>query len=109
MNNSTIPDLEVLGEWDHGISDPIVQTPSAESIENMNSSLRDMKTKVLQAEHAVEGAARVACHKVDDVVRDMIQKGMQALGPDRVHVDEEPEEIVNQTEWMHQAMLVDRA
>lgn len=75
-SNNELPDVEVLGEWDHGMCDPIFDendekdtTPSMGSNTiNMNNSCRKLMDSVVNAEHVVEGVLRSAVHKMDDAV-----------------------------------------
>ena len=112
MNNNNpneLPDVEVLGEWDHGICDPIQEPESTTRTKKRSSTCQDLKAAVIQVEQVVEGAAKVACRKADHVVRDVMNTCVGALGPDRRHVDEEPDVVVDRNEWMNMALLVERS
>jgi len=68
--------MEALGEWDHGLSDPLA-TPVDDSDPKVHMSPNTIKVAIINAERAVDGA-----------VRNMIKKSADALKIDS-HTKEE--------------------
>jgi len=64
--------VEVLGEWDHGMLDPVENFIAHH---DHDLSFQNLKTKVLTVEHKVEDAAKTAFHKVEHAMEEMIHHG----------------------------------
>lgn len=65
--SNAVPDLEILGEWDHGMMDPVFAsaTPATTSTDNNNNSSLPLPAK----HHFWEGAVHA--------VEEMIHRGME--------------------------------
>lgn len=81
-----LPDVEILGEWDHGMLDPVFQDPPENPYQppHLHLSYQDLKQTVLKVEDEMEHAVRNTFHKVEHVVEDMIRRGgeVQAFDDD---------------------------
>ena len=66
-----LPDIEVLGEWDHGVCDPVFDNTSTDNTEESEGTTEDSPAlndlscsrivgSIVNAEHAVEGAFKSA-------------------------------------------------
>ena len=70
-----VPDLEALGEWDHGMLDPVFQhSPTNPFQPQPNVSFQDLKRRVLKVENEMEDAVRKTFHKVEHAVEKMIHE-----------------------------------
>jgi len=87
------------GDNHNQISDPIrnLADNTSSSPFHYEQDLQDVKTVLKEAEHAVEGAARGVLQKAEGMVKNCMTK---MGGPDRNHADEEPDEVVDQAEWV---------
>lgn len=77
--DNELPDVEVLGEWDHGLLDPVFKEPPTNPFQpQLNASFQDLKRTVLRVEDKVEGAILKAFHKVEHAVEQMIDQDGEA-------------------------------
>lgn len=72
QRSNKIPDVEVSGEWDHGMLDPILTTKGVEDVNNL--SFQDIKQSFLKVEGQVEGAVRTVFHKVEHAVEGVVEE-----------------------------------
>ena len=69
-----VPDVEALGEWDHGMLDPLFQDPTNPFQPQLNVSYQDLKRTVLKVEDDMEGAVRRTFHKMEHAVEKLIHQ-----------------------------------
>ena len=70
--SNQIPDVEVSGEWDHGMLDPVLAEKDTSDANNL--SFQDIKRSFLKVEGQVEGAVRTAFHKVEHAVEHAVEE-----------------------------------
>ena len=88
-----IPDVEVSGEWDHGMLDPVFSNQNAADDVN-NLSFQDIKKTVLKVEGQLEGAIRTVVHSVEHAVEDAVEE-MKLHHSNQKSVGDELPEIVD--------------
>ena len=93
QRSNKIPDIEVSGEWDHGMLDPVLAEKKDSSDDVNNLSFQDIKRSFLKVEGQVEGAVRTAFHKVEHAVEDAVEE--MKLHGDQDSNGEELAEIVD--------------
>ena len=64
-DNNELPDVEVLGEWDHGLLDPVLP--------HQEPSLNELKKTAIRVEHKIEDAF----HRVEHAVEEIIHRAEQ--------------------------------
>ena len=78
QSNAT-PDVEILGEWDHGIMDPVFESQGKPAnpyhAPDLHLSYQDLKATVLKVEDDMETAVRNTFHRVEHAVEEMIHLG----------------------------------
>ena len=76
--SNELPALEILGEWDHGMLDPVLPAASQGDDQEQGPhpiiSYRDIQTKVLQAESCVEDTVRTTLDKLDHAAEISLEK-----------------------------------
>ena len=78
-----LPSIEVLGEWDHGMCDPVMEnhmddSESGSSMEDVNidfaTSCRKLTGSIISAEQSVEGALRLALLKMERRIEGLLRR-----------------------------------
>lgn len=75
-NSNELPAVEILGEWDHGMSDPVLPSAASSGPERPHPiiSYHDIETRVLQAETCVEDTVRTTLDKLDHAAEISLEK-----------------------------------
>lgn len=76
VGKNELPDVEVLGEWDHGMLDPVLDDDNSSGAD-LNRSYQHFKAKVWHMEAQVEGAVRNTFHKVEHAIEEIQIKQQQ--------------------------------
>ena len=78
QQGNELPDVEVLGEWDHGMLDPVLSAKDQKDAELKEMQrIQDIKKAVVKVEGQVEGAVRNTLHKVEHALEDMVHHGAE--------------------------------
>jgi hypothetical protein len=83
MKNESVTQIEALGEWDHGMCDPVFDDQiddsgsdgsiDAEDVD-IASSCRKLVGSIVSVEQALEGAVRLAILKMERRVEGLFQR-----------------------------------
>lgn len=101
MNSVELPDVEVLGEFDHGMCDPIVREKEGRSKQQMKKATFPFVNTFMNVERAFDKATKKVCDGVGHMCEGVAKRRGSYETPEQSHYREGYDaESCTDVEWI---------